>query len=232
MINFSNMKSLLGRIGFVIYLTLMLNGRCHGYVMPAEQMLDFMAKNFSNFKTVDIVQSTMQIGQDSEKVFMEQIRLKSPDLFELKSLDRMAGRTDIPYMAYRQLLIANSRARLEKILSVMGINLQAVSLTRIDGVIAYNIGEKGDGIPKLLIEKERSLPLLLVYRPAGDISGVLVTVRFQDYRKEDKGWFPFQINYSVSNKIREEYNIQTLQTNIPINSSLLQPFEISPSTGQ
>jgi hypothetical protein len=232
MINFSNMKSLLGRIWVVICLTLMLNGRSHGYVMPAEQMLDFMAKNFSNFKTVDIVQSTMEIGQDSEKVFMEQIRLKSPDLFELKSLDRMTGRTDIPYMAYRQLLMANSRARLEQILYMMGINLQAVSLTRIDGIIAYRIGEKGDDIPKLLIEKERFLPLLLIYRTTGDMSKEIVTVRFQDYRKEDKGWFPFQINYSVGNKIREEYNIQTLQTNIPISSSLLQTFEITRSTGQ
>jgi hypothetical protein len=232
MITFSSMKSLLGRIGFIICLTLMVNGRCHGYVMPAEQMLDFMAGNFSNFKTVLIVQSTLQTGQDMEKVFMEQIQLKSPDLFEFKSLDRIAGRTDIPYMAYRQLLMANSRARIEQILSMMGINLQAVSLTRIDGVIAYRIGEKGDDIPKLLIEKERFLPLLLIYRTTGDMSEEVATVRFQDYRKEGKGWFPFNISYSVGNKIREEYSIQTLQINIPINSSLLQTFEITPSPGQ
>ncbi len=232
MINFSSMKSLLGRIGFVICLTLMVNGRCHGYVIPAEQILDFMAGNFSNFKTVVIVQSTLQTGQDMEKVFMEQVQMKSPDLFELQSLDRIAERTGTPYMAYRQLLIANSRARLEQILSMMGINLQAVSLTRIDGVIAYMIGEKGDNIPKLLIEKERFLPLLLIYRTRGNMLEEVVTVRFQDYRKEGKGWFPFQISYSVDNKIREEYSIQTFETNVPINSPLLQPFEIVPSQDQ
>lgn len=225
--NFSNMKWILARIFPAIFLTLMVHDMCHGYIMPAEQILDFMAENFSNFQTVVIVQSTLQTSQDNERIFMEQVQLKSPDLFELKSLDRIAERTSIPYMSYWQLLMANSRARLEQILSMMGINLQAVSLTRIDGVIAYMIGEKGGDIPKLLIEKERFLPLLLIYSTTGDMSEEVVTVRFQDYRKEDEGWFPFQISYSVDNKIREEYSIQTFETNIPISSSLLQAFEIS-----
>jgi len=230
--NFWGIISFFRKIFFVSCMALMVNGNCYGYVMPAEQLLDFMADNFSNFGTMIIVQSTLQTGPESEKIFMEQIQLKSPDLFELKSLDRMAGRTGLPYMAYRQLLMANTRTRLEELLSVMGINLEAVSLTRVDGVIAYQIGLKGDQIPKLLIEKERFLPLQLVYRMAGDTSEEIVTVRFQDYRKEGKGWIPFQITYSVDNRIREEYSIQNLQTNVPIYSSSLQTFEITPSLGQ
>ena len=210
----------------------MVNGNCYGYIIPAEQLLDFMAENFSNFKTMIIVQSTLQTGPESEKIFMEQIQLKSPDHFDLRSLDHMTGRTGLPYMAYRQLLMANSRTRLEQLLSLMGINLEAVSLTRVDGVIAYQIGLKGDQSPKLLIEKERFLPLQLVYRMAGDTSEEVVTVRFQDYRKEGKGWFPFQISYSVDNRIREEYSIQNMETNIPIYSSSLQTFEINPSQRQ
>ena len=226
--NFGGIKSFFGKIFFVICIVLMMNGNCYGYIMPAEQLLDFMAENFSNFKTMIIVQSTLQTGPESEKIFMEQIQLKSPDLFELKSLDRMKGRTGLPYMAYRQLLMANTRTRLQKLLSMMRINLEAVSLTRVDGVIAYQIGLKGDQIPKLLIEKERFLPLQLVYRMAGDTSEEVVTVRFQDYKKEGKGWLPFQISYSVDNRISEEYSIQNLQTNVPINSSSLQTFEITP----
>jgi hypothetical protein len=232
MMNFWRIKSFFKKIFFVLFITLIVNGNCYGYIMPAEQLLDFMAENFSNFKTMIIVQSTLQTGPESEKIFMEQIQMKSPDLFELKSLDRLAGRTGLPYMAYRQLLMANNRTRLEKLLSMMGINLEAVSLTRVDGVIAYQIGLKGDQSPKLLIEKERFLPLQLVYRMAGDASEEVVTVRFQDYRKEGKGWFPFQISYSVDNRIREEYSIQTLEINIPVYSSSLQTFEINPSQRQ
>ena len=225
--NFSNIKSILSGIGFFIYFTLILNGRCHGYVMPAEQLLDFMADNFSNYNTVIIVQSTLLTDQYNEKVFKEQIQLKSPDLFNLKVLDNIADRTELPHMAYRQLLIANSRPRLEQLLSMMGIDLKSVSFTRIEGIIAYRIGEKEDDSPKLLIEKERFLPILLIYRPNVDMPEDLVTVRFQDYRKEDQGWFPFEIIYSVGNEVREEYTIQTLQTNMPVSSSLLQTFRIS-----
>jgi hypothetical protein len=63
---------------------------------------------------------------------------------------------------------------------------------------------------------------------AGDTSEEIVTVRFQDYRKEGKGWIPYQINYSVDNRIREEYSIQNLQINEQIDSSSLQTFEITP----
>jgi hypothetical protein len=207
---------------------IILNGRSYGYVMPAEQLLGFMADNFADIQTAVIVQSTLKTEQDNEKVFMEQVQLKSPNLFSIKVFDNTARGSRLPDMAYRQLLIANTSSRLQGILSMMGINLQAVSFTRIDGTIAYRIGKIEDNSPRLLIEKERFLPLLLIYKPGGEMSGDTVTVRFEDYRREDAGWLPFQITYSVNDEIREEYTIQSLQTNVPLNQSLLQPFEIIP----
>jgi len=224
MIKFFNTKSFLGCIGALIYLIITLNGSSYGYVMPAEQLLTFMADNFSEIQTAIIVQSTLKTERDNENVFMEQIQLKSPNLFSLKVFDNAARGVRLPDMAYRQLLIANTSSQLQGLLSMMGINLQAVSLTRIDGIIAYRVGQKEDNAPKLLVEKERFLPLLLKYRPDGDISGDIVTVRFQDYRREDAGWFPFHITYSVNDRIMEEYAIQSLQFNVPLNQSLLQPF--------
>jgi hypothetical protein len=226
MIRSFNIKSFLRGIGLTIYFIIILNGRAYGYVMPAEQLLAFMADNFAGIQTAIIVQSTLKTEQDNEKVFMEQVQLKSPNLFSIKVFDNTAHGGRLPDMAYRQLLIANTSSRLQGVLSMMGINLQAVSFTRIDGIIAYRIGGKEDNSPRLLIEKERFLPLLLTYGPGGDMSGDRVTVRFKDYRREDAGWLPFQITYSVNDKIREEYTIQSLQTNVPLNQSLLQPFEI------
>jgi hypothetical protein len=222
------MKSFLRGIALIIYFMTILNGRAYGYVMPAEQLLAFMADNFADIQTAVIVQSTLKTEQDNEKVFMEQVQLKSPNLFSIKVFDNTARGGRLPDMAYRQLLIANTSSRLQVVLSMMGINLQAVSFTRIDGTIAYRIGEKGDNSPRLLIEKERFLPLLLIYRPGGEMLGDTVTVRFEDYRREDTGWLPFQISYSVNDRIREEYTTQSLQTNVPLNQSLLQAFEMIP----
>jgi hypothetical protein len=228
MIGSSNMKSFLRDIALIIYFMTILNGRAYGYVMPAEQLLAFMANNFADIQTAVIVQSTLKTEQDNEKVFMEQVQLKSPNLFSIKAFDNTARGGRLPDMAYRQLLIANTSSRLQVVLSMMGINLQAVSFTRIDGTIAYRIGEKGDNSPRLLIEKERFLPLLLIYRPGGEMLGDTVTVRFEDYRREDTGWLPFQISYSVNDRIREEYTTQSLQINVPLNQSLLQAFEMIP----
>ncbi|MBW2609556.1 MAG: hypothetical protein JRC68_04330 [Deltaproteobacteria bacterium] len=228
----SYFKLILYCFGLVICttLTLTMKEKCHGYIMPAEQLVDYMAANFSKFKTLVITQATQQIDQryeETEKVFKEQILMKSPDLFYSRVLDQNGDRATPPDITYRQLLVANKKQRLEQLLSMLGIDLQSVAFTRIDGIIAYRIGDKLPDSPKILIEKERFLPLLLVYRESGNPEGDTITVRFRGYRKLDKGFYPYEISYSVGDKIREIYTIQTLQANVPVNSSLLHPFEIS-----
>jgi len=140
-------------LGFLIFstLTLMVNEKSHGYIMPAEQLIGFMTSNFSNFKTLVIIQSNQQGNQgheNPETVFKEQIWMKSPNLFHSKVLDQDVSRSEVPDITYRQLLIANKKDNIERLLSRMGINLQSVAFTRIDGIIAYRIGDKGSESPK------------------------------------------------------------------------------------
>lgn len=236
---FSGVKIRAYLTGLVIFVILFfaVNERCLGYIMPAEQLVDFMVANFSKFKTLIVTQSTRQAAegeQGNETVFREQIWMKSPNLVHFKILDENGERTAIPDLAYRQLLMSNSSERIEQILFWMGINLRSVAFTRIDGVIAYRIGGKDDKSPKLLIGKEGFLPLLLIYRSPDNPTGGHITVRFKDYRKLEKGWYPFEITYSVGDEVRETYTLQTLQANVPVNAALLQPSwtesfqEISP----
>ena len=191
--------------------------------MPVEQLIAFMAKNFSGFQTLVIIQSTQQqderyeVGEGS---FMEKISMKSPDLFRAEVQDHPMGRLMEPDMAYRQLLIANSGQRLMGLLSRMGINLHSVAFTRIDDIIAYRIGDKEPERPKILIEKDRFLPLLLIYKSSERSALETITVQFRDYGKMDQGWYPFEITYSVGRKHREDYTIHTLQPNVPIDPTL------------
>ena len=117
-------------LGLIIFMTLTLitGNRSHGYIMPAEQLVKFMAANFSKIRTLIITQSTRQTGQedeDTEKAFKEQIWMRSPDLFHSKVIDQNGERGDLPDTIYRQLLIANNKERLENLLSRMGVNLQS-----------------------------------------------------------------------------------------------------------
>jgi hypothetical protein len=216
-----------------VALAFVVKQTCHGYIMPAEQLIAFMADNFSKFNSLLIIQSVSEDNQrideehlvyyeDAEDVFKEQLWIKSPNLFRSQLLGYDEDRGEIRDMAYRQLLIANSQEGLERLLSGMGINLHSVAFTRIDGVIAYRIGDKGLYSPKLVIEKERFLPLLLMYGLSEDYSEGPVSVWFKEYRKVGGGWYPFEITYSVEDRAKETFEIQHMEVNIPIDPSIFE----------
>ncbi|MBN2419764.1 MAG: hypothetical protein JXL81_10295 [Deltaproteobacteria bacterium] len=196
-----------------------------GYVMPAEQILDFMIKNFSGFRTITLIQSTLQTKDGAEKVFTEQLWLESPDKYSTKPLDRLAERDVFsPDILYHQFFMTSDIEKIERILLTLGIDITKTSLTRLDGEIAYRIGDKDPASPKLIIEKKRFFPLLLVYRVPDRPENELITVRFEDYQKQDKGWFPFEITYKEGENLTEKYTIQNFQTDIPIDASILKSF--------
>lgn len=225
----SHAGALLFLLGLFIPLFPAAAERCSAYIVPAEQIIDFMTGNFSGFSTLTITQSTLRTPLDGNGAsFTEQVITASPDLFRLQMLDRGQERPDPPDMRYRQLLMANPGERIQRLLTGMGIDLDTVYLTRMDGVVAYGIGHRQDQGPKLLVEKERFLPLLLVYRTARGSAGDTVTVRFQDYRRQDKGWFPFEITCTVGDRVREHYTVLAFQAGVPVESAMLRPFDRGP----
>lgn len=206
------------------------------YIMPAEQVIGFMAVKFSKIKTLFITQSTHLVNKDDqgpETVIRETLWLKAPgfmyseieDKTEVEEgttgLEKTAVRPS-PDMAFRRLFMGNSRKGLLMLLSAMGVNLESVCYTRLDGVIAFQIGDSYAGSPKLLIEKERFLPLLICYRMAGASADKMVTVRFEEYRKLAEGWYPYQISYSAGEDILERYSVIGLQINVPIEQAVFE----------
>ena len=109
----------------------------------------------------------------------------------------------------------------------MGIDLEQVAYTRVDGVVACIIGSAEAGTPKLIIEKERFLPLQLTYRAIGDHAGALIDVRFKDYREIDHGWYPFEITYASDRWPNETYTLLTILPNGPFDPSVFS----TPMTG-
>ena len=211
------------RILILLGLIFMCAEKSHGYVIPADQLIAFMAKNFSKFQTLVIIQSTQQSVENDEvgeESFMEKIWMESPDRFRSQVTDHPMGRINEPDMSYRQVLMANSAQRLMQLLSGMGVNLHSVDLTRIDGIIAYRIGDKEPERPKILVEKERFLPLLLVYEAPRPYVQEKITVQFKDYKKMEEGWYPFEIIYTDGKAFKEIYTIHTLKANVPIDPAL------------
>jgi len=107
-----------------------------------------------------------------------------------------------------------------------------VAFTRLEGVIAYRIGDKETDSPKILIEKERFLPILLKYKLPGDPPGEIITVKFKDYRTLEQGWYPYEIHYVIKDRIMERYITEDLQVNATINPYLFATTEMKSGSDQ
>jgi len=221
-------KNFLG-IFLFLSLTLMISETCPAYVMPAEQLIQFMSAGFSNLKTVILTQFVQQFIRTSEEdldiseieIIKEQIWMKSPDFYRARVLDEETNRHFVPDLTYRQLLVSNSAERLTALLSGLGIDLGQVAFTRIEGAIAYRIGDRDPEGPKILIEKEHFLPLFLQYRSSRHPEGKVISIRFRDYQQVEEGWYPFEIAYSSDTMMNEIYTIINIMSNMPIDPSIL-----------
>ena len=107
-------------------------------------------------------------------------------------------------------------------LAQMGVNLESVGFTRLDGVVAYRVGDKGPESPKLLINKESFLPLLFSYVPLRSLTQDLAIVRFDNYKPVDSGWYPYEIGYSVETERAERYFVLNIRVNPPIDASFFR----------
>ena len=215
------------------YVSICRNG--DAYVMPAEQLLGFVATNFSGFRTVVLIQSTQLMnveGSNPVMAFEEKVWIRSPGFYASQVVPEIEGqgmsvedikalRLDID-SAYRQLLVANRPGNLSTYLTEWGIDTESVSLTRLDGIIAYCIGKSPITGPRLLIEKERFLPLFLSYKTVFGQETRIVAVRFKDYRKIQKGWFPFRIEYFLDGEPVEKYFVLEAKFNVSIPSGLIK----------
>lgn len=206
----------------VLALGLLFPWASQAYVMPAEQVIQFMAANFAKFDTLVIRQSTtqMQKGVTPERVHEEVLSIKSPNLFHSSVVDSSVEQRRTEDRVFRGLLIASSQRRLLPRLSELGIDTQQVAYTRLEGTVVFRIGDKEPENPKLLIEKARYLPLLIVYRRPDHAAGELVKVRFLDYRKVEQGWVPFEILYFSGEHWIEKYSVQSVKVNVPLKPSL------------
>jgi hypothetical protein len=202
------------------------------YVLPSTQIIQFMTDRYADIKALRIIQLTTikDMDQEMERAFGEIIEVMSPGLYRSevagqpstrliihngsKTLRIINNRTTTDLESndflYRFLLLAQSPERIEKSLQGKGINLDKVSLTRFDDRVAYLIGDRDEGNPQLLVDKDRFFPLLL--------SCGAFSFHFSDYREimEDT-WYPYRIVYSSDGIIVEEYMVKDITVNPPLD---------------
>ncbi len=201
------------------------------YILPGEQVVALMTENFSALKSLVIIQSREMLRDKDQvqgRVCKERIWLQSPDLFAWEWIGGPGGegeqdnpvvREVVPNRAFRQLVMANTEEAILNLLSAMGINPESVGYTRLEGLVAYRIGEMGPQDPVLVIDKARFLPLLLRYRVISPAGPLMVAVRFHDYRDIDGAWYPSEVTYVCGDR-EERFSVLDMEANVPIHQPL------------
>ena len=219
----------------------LITGEVCAYVMPLEQILGRVRKQFATLNTLIIEQATHVIHSEDpirEKVYRENVWLKTPRYERSmimaaphlpnaitnspKTMPEQTVRQPNPDTLYRWLLMANPKGEISALLSQLGIQIWELGYDRCDGIVAYRVGARDPDGPRLLVDKKRFFPLLVSYILPEDPEGRLVTVRFKDYRKIDAGWYPYEIEYALEGAPTESYHILNLTANPPIQTSFFE----------
>jgi hypothetical protein len=212
----------------------------HTYILPATQIIEFMVKKYASVRALQITQLTkvLDLQRERERVFGESISVMSPDLYRseaagqpgkriilhngsrtLKIVDgEVARKREDRVFVFHFLLMGQQSRWLLQCLEELGINLDRVSLTRFKGKIAYLIGNRQEGSPRLLVEKDLFIPLLLQY---GNV--VFLASDFTEIKREL--WYPRYMLYSytganIEDYIQEEYRIKDVMLNPSLDASL------------
>jgi len=236
-------------IGLLISIGIAAPSIGYSYILPSSQIVEFMVKKYASVRALQMTQVTkvVDLERAREMVFGESISLLSPDRYRsevagqpgkriivhngsrtLKIVDGevVSKRTNRPFLFHFLMLGQQSKQLLQR-LEELGINIDRVSLTRFEGKIAYLIGDRQKRSPRLLVDKELFVPLVLHYG-----NSAFHASDFTELKRHV--WYPRYMLYSytganIEDYVQEEYRIKDITINPPLDTSL---FDISSIASQ
>ena len=210
----------------------------HSYVMPAEQILDFMIKQFGSTRTFVVSQKTViydPILEDGMRELDGTIYYRYPDQFrcEVSTPEgeqlRVVGPGGAIFVAdgkiiaerentfdhFKDLLLYRRADLLLDRLSQLDVNLDVVSLGRYKDRIAYVIGANypDESVPQVWIEKKTFRPMRFLLK-SGPYGADLEEIEYADYMALDKKrWYPEHILFYKDGGLARMYVLKTFRIN-------------------
>ncbi|MCF8061502.1 MAG: hypothetical protein K9M82_03215 [Deltaproteobacteria bacterium] len=221
----------LGWLLWILVLVPVCPKEAEGYVIPPEQLLEFMAENVAGYDTLGLSwehrSGALEAGEEPAIV---NLWYRSPEDVRVEIRN---GRYDpnpgAPGAGLLELFCGN-RHRIERFLARHGLDLQTSAYTRLDGTVAYRIGRNGPAAPVLLLEKSRFIPLLFRYEPDDGRVGETTEILFREYSRAGDGWFPHEILYRAASGVTGVYKVLDLKKNEPLPAGFSSSAR--PATGE
>ncbi|RLB43822.1 MAG: hypothetical protein DRH12_01795 [Deltaproteobacteria bacterium] len=224
-----------GLIAVILYLSSILTRMSYAYVMPSMQVLEEMAKNFSAFKTLVIVQWAKSSGENNaqgEDLVEQRVWIAK----RWQARCERSGSTGhnegseggqapcgwCGIERFEAMFLNHSTYETINFLSSLGVETSKVSLAHIGAKVVYVIGKRGKRDSYLMISRDKFLPIALRVWDIRSPSGPF-TVRFDEYKQVGRGWYPHSIICETDLGRKEQYVIQEITPNVPIEASVFQP---------
>lgn len=224
---------LLTAFGLIVALEIILAPGASGYILPAEQLLEFVAENTSrvyNFRLDALIENPEPVAAGVTLRRRAVFYAARPDYLRKEVLGTETGTVlvgsgkrfsiidgQVLEEAARHeeifpvLLLADSAETLAALLKAEGVDTTRVRLDRLGNEVAYVIGGAS---AQFWCTKDGFRPLRLLGRRSRSGVADTVDIRFLDFREvEAHIWMPSVIEFYRENKLCRRILVQQVQVN-------------------
>jgi len=206
------------------------------YVLPGPHVLELMTRNLKHSKRLLISQKLIlhEETQDGAVEFNETLKYVFPDVFRsdimsasiqrihlvskgmaLTVIDGKAvAESETLYDRYKDIILYNSRALLEKRLSFHGIDITVTSLGRFQGQPMYVLGAQypDEAVPQIWLHKDTFRPFRwIITGKTSELSKDPLEVRYLDWRQLNQMWYPMRIEFYRYDLLVREITVQHME---------------------
>lgn len=238
------MAALVGTMAAVLLLITAVPPESGAYVLEGSHVLYLTAKAMGRFSSLEVTQQLTVYPPTRESepfTFDETAIYVMPERFRSDIVSDQIQRTHLefgnsfltvvdgrtveeknPYDMYQRLLRSRTHSQLMRTVNQLGVETAISSLGRVEETIVYVLGARypDESVSQLAVDKETFLPLRLLLVDSNPESGQPpMEIFYRDWRKSNKGWFPFHVVTMVDGQPDREIRVTQLRVNPSIPST-------------
>lgn len=207
------------------------------YVLQGQHLLELMTQNFKNARRLFVSQKLILFdnnGKKSEVELNETLQYDFPARFRSDILSENVQRIHVlsddvaltiidgkavmepenRYERYKDIILFNSRELLEKRLLVHGVDVTVSSLGRYQGKPAWVLGAQypDESVPQIWLDKDTFRPFRwIITGKAANDPETLMEVRYLQWQKVHKTWYPMQIEFYKNDTLLRKINVDNIE---------------------
>ena len=207
------------------------------YILQGQHLLELMIQNFKKPKRLLVSQqlvlydnsgskSTVELNETLKYDFPETFRsdILSENVKRIHVLSKGVALTVIDgkaaiepetrYDRYKDIMLFNSRALLEKRLSSHGVDFMVSSLGRFQGQPAYVLGAQypDETAPQIWLDKETFRPIRwIITGKVADNPEDFLEVRYQEWQQVDRTWYPMRVEFYKKDILVRQINVDHIE---------------------